>query len=47
MPPKNRGHAVAACFGGRQIHEVRQAYLGGDIDEALLELHLLEAAAER
>ena len=46
MPAENRCHAVAAGFGGRQLHEVWQAHFGGDVDEALLELNLLEAAAE-
>jgi hypothetical protein len=47
MPAKDEGYAVAACFGGRQLHEMWQAHFGGDVDEALLDLHLLEAAAER
>src|SRR5262249_53612527 len=47
MPAKNRRHAVAACFGGRQVHEVWQAHFGGDVDEALLDIHLWEAAGER
>src|SRR5690242_4750107 len=47
MPAKNRGDAVAARVGGRLLHEVRQSRFGGDVDEPLLGLHLLQAAAER
>ena len=59
MPLAARCDSIAACqrrteatpslraLGGRQLHEVWQAHFGGDVDEALLELHLLQAAAER
>jgi hypothetical protein len=32
--------------GSRQLHQVRQTRFGRDVDEALLELDLLQAAAE-
>src|SRR6185295_8304919 len=46
MPAKNRSRSVAACVCCRLLHEVWQAHFGGNVDEALLKLHLLRTAAE-